>query len=139
MKETKIPIETNLIQQNCFIKIANKSSDEMKPFCHTQYFELQRKTVSNGIVEDLVAVDYPINPESVKSYADSSDYRNDPNGALAKSVKKTNLGDVTQAQEAIKLDTQQAKDIYNKVLSEVKAEIAKQSAVKSTEEVEPNA
>lgn len=122
----KTPVPTNLIKQNCYIKTATMSIDTHSPYVQKKYYELQRKTVANGIIEELVEVDYPISPDTVKSYADSADYRRDPFGAVASATPRKNLGDITEAQKASQIDTEMAKEIYNKVLADVKQKLAEQ-------------
>lgn len=67
------------------------------------YFELQTKEAPNGIVQELVEVEYPITPESVKSFVEETDYKKNPELLQANAGRK-NLGDVTAMQDLQKLD-----------------------------------
>ena len=107
-----------------------------------KYFELHTETVSNGIKQELVEVDYPITQESVNSYADSSDYRNNPVQAVLNGQKKVNLGDITSVQDFINNNPSEALSIYKEVsqkLSELDLEkVARAQAQEKTTEVKAN-
>lgn len=79
-----------------------------------QYIELQEETAQNGIVERYVAVDYPITPESVNSYADSADYRKNPD-VIKNAVHRQNLGDVSEIQKVMSNDMTELRTMYAKM------------------------
>ena len=70
------------------------------------YYELQTIETSNGFVEKLVEVDYPITKEYVASFEQSANYKNDIDGAIANGTNAPNLGDITAYQDALKMDTE---------------------------------
>lgn len=72
------------------------------PKCET-YFELQTKEAPNGLIQELVEVEYPITPESVKSFVEDTDYKKNPELLQANAGRK-NLGDVTSMQDLQKMD-----------------------------------
>lgn len=122
LKNEKKRVVINGYKQNCFFRdipinpllTSNPNSTQDK------YFALERKNLPNGYVEELVEKDYPINPDSLYSYAESADYRNDPNQAIAQAPKRVNLGDVSGVQEFLANDPQRAMTTYRDVLNRVK-------------------
>lgn len=110
-KECRL-IPTNLLPKNCFLSDTVTAKDLHTEYKEKQYFELQRKTVPNGIVEELTQVPYSITPETVKSYADSADYHVDPVGAVMRGGQKKNLGDVSAIQKVMNMDSQEAAAFY---------------------------
>lgn len=79
-----------------------------------QYVELQEETAQNGVVERYVAVDYPITPESVNSYADSADYRKNPD-VIKNAVRRQNLGDVSEVQKVMSNDMTEMRTMFAKM------------------------
>lgn len=65
----------------------------------TVYESLEKVDLPSGYVQTIVEKDYPITRESVTSFADGADYKNDPLQAIANAPQRVNLGDITQAQE----------------------------------------
>lgn len=86
-----------------------------------QYCELQEIPCANGVIENYVAVDYPITPESVNSYADSADYKKNPD-IVMQAVPRQNLGDISEVQKVLANDMSamremlaQSKDVIGKL------------------------
>lgn len=109
------------IRQNCYRRdidplyaCPRKHDDTIKT-----YVSLERKHLPNGFVEQLEVKDYPINSESITSYADGADYRRDPAAAVANAPKRVNLGDITQVQNFLKNEPQQAVRVYRDVLAQL--------------------
>lgn len=107
-------VQSNLLQQDIYIRDCLPAYDKS---CEVskKYFELQCKTVSNGIVQELVECDYPITQESVNSYLDSSEYRNNPVQAILNGSPRQNLGDITEIQDFISNNPAEALSIYKQV------------------------
>lgn len=109
------------IRQNCYRRdidplyaCPRKHDDTIKT-----YVSLERKHLPNGFVEQLEVKDYPINSESITSYADGADYRRDPAAAVANAPKRVNLGDITEVQNFFKSEPQQAVRVYRDVLAQL--------------------
>lgn len=109
------------VMQNCYRRdvdplyaVPKKKDDTVKT-----YLSLERKNLPNGFIEHVEEKDYPINAESVTSYADGADYRRDPAAAVANAPKRVNLGDITQVQDFIKNEPQQAVRVYRDVLAKL--------------------
>lgn len=128
--EEKKPLKIFGNRQNCYIvdgreKAIYASSTEQN---HEQkkYISLERVQTRNGFYEELVAKDYPINSASVTSYADGADYRRDPAAAIANAPKRVNLGDISEAQDFIRSNPQEAAIQYKKILDRVEQYFAAQ-------------
>lgn len=112
MKKECRSVATNLLPKNCFLRDTVTAKDLHTEYKEKTYYELQRKTVSNGIVEELTEVPYSITPQTVKSYANSADYHVDPVGAVMRGGQKKNLGDVSEMQKVMIMDSQEAAALY---------------------------
>lgn len=88
-----------------------------------------KKILPNGYLEVLEKKDYPINADSVSSYADSANYRNDPAQAVANAPKRVNLGDITEAQAFIRDNPQQALREYRDILARLQDVLPQLSAL----------
>lgn len=135
-------IKSNLLMQDLYLRDIVVPKDIHTEYGAPQYFELQQKPLEHGIgiQETLVPVDYPISPENVKSQASGCDYKVDPNAAIARSVSRKNLGDITSMQELLQMDTADAmrlyKDLGDKIIAAQQAKL--DSEVKKVEEGEEN-
>lgn len=123
----KKPVIIGGIRQNCYaLDVRTDISALRFPTNRTikKYYSLEKETLPNGYTESVQEKDYPINSDSVTSYVESSDYRNDPNQAIANAPKRVNLGDITEVQSFVKENPVQATlqyaDILNKVASYMK-------------------
>lgn len=71
--------------------------------------------------EHLAVFDYPITPASVKSAVGSTDYKRDINQTVVDSARvsstRTNLGDITELQRCLALDSSVQKNIHRRVCS----------------------
>lgn len=116
------PVVINGIRQNCYVlgtRTASAGTISSEP--EKKYQTIERVNLPNGYYETVVEKDYPINSESVTSYADGADYRNDPLQAIANAPKRVNLGDVTQLQEFVQTDPQNAVRVFRDVLARLEA------------------
>ena len=107
------------IRQNCYRRDIDVNYKQPSNCDDTirEYQSLERKHLPNGYIEQIEKKDYPINSQSVTSYADGADYRRDPVAAVANAAKRVNLGDITQVQDFLKNDPQQAVRVYRDVLN----------------------
>lgn len=132
-------VKTKLISQNCFMLDNVNVNDINKEVDNggqgiSSYYELQRKPMRNGIVEELVEVDYPITQEKLQSEVDSTDYKKDPFGSSVSAVKKTNIGDITNIQDLLLNDSQTARELYNTLADKFQQEYNKQQSEKENKE-----
>lgn len=111
MKSTKnlgsSRVHSDLLQQNCFVRDVVRKVDLVSSKPLSSYVSLDAVTVSDGI--KLVESDnpYPITPQYVDSFIESSDYRNDLTNAFKSVPSSRNLGDITDLQRASSMDTSQ--------------------------------
>lgn len=97
-------VHSNIIAQDCYIrevtpKVVRKS--EYKP---RKFSSLVEVPDSLGVQFELKEFDYPVTPENVKSYVDSTDYKRDPLAATAGGARGVNLGDITELQRITNSD-----------------------------------
>lgn len=126
----KRPISLCGVRQNCYL-LDTRPSIMMNPRPNrtlVQYNSLERVQESNGFHEEIIKKDYPINSESVTSYVESSDYRNDPSQAIANAPKRVNLGDISQVQDFVKSNPVDATRQYADILEKVAKYFKDQSA-----------
>lgn len=121
--KTARPILINGIPQNIYVQSVENFTtaipNHLRNHTIKTYETLERKKIPNGIVDGIVVKDYPINSESISSYVESSDYRNDPAQAVAKAPKRVNLGDITEVQKFAHENPVQAVGSYADILRKV--------------------
>ena len=143
LEEIKRPILINGIPQNVFALRQKKDfsviPSHLKNTTTKKYNTLERKSLPNGYCEELQRKDYPINSESVSSYVESSDYRNDPAQAIANAPKRVNLGDVSQVQEFVRDNPVQAVGQYADILQKVADYFKAQSKTPAKPQAQPQA
>lgn len=106
------------VRQNIYVgDTVQGICDRVKHTPEKQYPSLERKNLPNGFTESVEIKDYPINSKSVSSYADSADYRNDPNGAIANAPNRVNMGDISQVQEFLANNPHQAVEVFRNVMN----------------------
>lgn len=104
------------VVQNCYKDEALRTP---RPVVHQKtigsYTILEKKELPNGYTVNIEERPYPINSDTVTSYIESSDYRRDPLGFAANSVKRVNLGDISQLQDFMRTNPQEAVRLYKSV------------------------
>lgn len=103
-------VRCNLLEAEVYVRFPVCIIDG-KPI--RQYCELQETPCKNGVVENYVQVDYPVTPESVNSYADSADYKKNPE-VVTKAVSRQNLGDITEIQQVLRNDMTAMRDMLQR-------------------------
>lgn len=128
-------VKVNTVRQNCYVRdIRPVEDDTVKQSLCKKYSVLEKQQLPNGYIEEVIEKDYPITPESVKSYADSADYRNDPMQAIANAPKRVNLGDVTEVQKFIESDPQEAVRVFRDVAKQLEKYSAQKAEKPATEQ-----
>lgn len=105
-------VNCNLLQAEIYARNAQMCLPCVHNYSGKKYNELRNVDVANGIAQVPVEVPYPITPDSVKSYAASADYRNDPATAMAMQPSAPNLGDLTDVQKVLSADMESARELY---------------------------
>lgn len=126
-------VKSNLLLTNCFLRDVIPPKDIHRGNSQHEYYELVRVVKQNGVIEEMRSVPYPHTVESVKSYAEAADYRNDPAAAMYQAAKnpRKNLGDIRDTQKILGMDSETATALY-KHLQEAFAKAAEE--VKQAEE-----
>lgn len=123
-------LECNLIKQNVYVR------DFVAPYdvpveLVSQYPELKREDTQFGFEEKVVVSDYPITPETVNSYAETADYRNNLQEALNSPSRGKGLGDIRDLQDLQNLDT----SVIRERLASLNAVLASKTEVKKETEI----
>lgn len=116
------PVRVGTFRQNCY-RVDSRDGIRKHPrpnVTKETYISQEKVLLPNGFVEELVEKTYPINSDSVSSYAEGADYRNDPAQAIANASQRVNLGDITAAQEFLKNPQNNAK-MFNEIKSKLEA------------------
>ena len=95
------------MEGNCFLRDTLPPKDIHRGNPEHKYYELVREVKQEGVIETMREMPYPHTVESVKSYAEAADYRNDPASAMYQAAKnpRKNLGDIRETQGILKLDS----------------------------------
>lgn len=113
---SKRPVPTSLLQQNCYLLDATVSSSvSASTAAKKTYTSLDEVTDVTGVKLVQTENDYPITPEYVDSFSESSDYRNDVVGAISSAPKRRNLGDITEFQNVASMDMESARALYKQL------------------------
>lgn len=133
MKNNKVV--SNLLQQNCYVRDVIRADDLRSSDVRSKFSSIDEVVTSKGVELKRVVLDYPITPQYVQSFVDSSDYRRDPLQAISNAPKRSNLGDISDIQ---KIDISSIKDLLSELNSKIdKAVIASKSTV-HVDEVDAN-
>lgn len=114
-------VHSNIISQDCYIreitpKVVLKS--EYKP---RKFASLVEIPDTLGIRFELKEFDYPVTPESVKSYVDCTDYKRDPAAAVGLPSRGVNLGDMTMLQRITSSDVSAVRSTLERLQAAAKA------------------
>lgn len=116
------PVRVGTFRQNCY-RLDSREGIRKHPrpnVTKETYISQEKVMLPNGYAEELVEKTYPINSESVSSFAEGADYRNDPAQAIAQASQRVNLGDITEAQDFLKNPQNNAK-MFKEVKSKLEA------------------
>lgn len=111
-------VQSNLLQQNCFVRDSRLGKDLLCSSSPESFLSIDEVVTSKGVELKESVNPYPITPQYVDSFVESSDYRKDPFAAIAAGTQKQNLGDISDVQKLVAMDYEQARELYSK-LSEV--------------------
>lgn len=132
-------VESNLLQQNCYVRdvvrAVDLNTDSSK---NISYYSLDEIQEDDGIKFKKNLYDYPITPDYVKSFADSSDYRRDPANAVANGVNKVNIPDCASIQKIMNMDSVSLSALYSQLQSKFSSASASVSSKSSDSEGNSN-
>lgn len=107
-------VQSNLLQQNCFVRDVTRKVDlgDTPKSSEGSYVSLDEVTTSTGVEIRRTVEPYPITPQYVSSFAESSDYRKDPFSAITNGIRRKNLGDIVDVQRVAGMDMSSAQELY---------------------------
>lgn len=120
------------LRQNCYALDTRTVIEDSSIKQPKYYSSLEKKQLPNGVVYNLEQVEYPITSESVTSYVESSDYHRDPLAAIANAPKRVNLGDITEVQDFIQKNPQDALRVYRQVGEQLQKYFETQTQAQNT-------
>ena len=94
--------------QDCYVLPVVPPYDKRTQY-HPKSYKVYAKVRDerNRRVGKVVEREYPVTPESVKSFRDIADYHADPAAAVASAPSRKNLGDVRDMQSIARMDDTQ--------------------------------
>lgn len=98
-------VKSNLLLQDVFLRDTLPARDLKRGNKCSSYVSVVESVDNFGVHMKDVVEDYPITPETVKSYADSCNYRSDLHASISAKPRGVNLGDVTAIQGLSGMDT----------------------------------
>lgn len=126
-------VQSNLLQQNCFVRDVVRTTDLSVSSSPESFLSIDEVVTSKGVELKETDNPYPITPQYVKSFADSVDYHKDLLGAISSGERRSNLGDITDIQKIVSMDSEQARALYNQ-LSAVFAQKPVEKSVETSAE-----
>lgn len=109
-------VQSNLLQQNCFVRDVTTKSALSLSSSFDSFVSLDEVITSKGVELKKTENPYPITPQYVQSFVASSDYRNDPLGSSLR-PSSSNLGDITDVQKILSMDSSSVSSLYNDLKS----------------------
>lgn len=117
-KNNPVPLQTNLISQNCFIRDIAPVVD-LKTDYPEEFYESMEEVVDtdNPSLSHVRKVyPYEITPEYVNSFAESSDFRKDPVSAIVNAPQgRQNLSDIRDYQKVSDMDDTSARNLFEEL------------------------
>ncbi|UPW41620.1 hypothetical protein [Peromfec virus RodF8_38] len=108
-------VQSNLIQQNCYIRDCSPAVSVQSPRSGSTFTTLDEVSDEKGIHFEESQVPYPITPQYVNSFVDSSDYRKDPAQAISNGSNRHNLGDVSAIQHIMSMSDGDVRALYEQL------------------------
>lgn len=105
-------LSSNLLKQNCYIRSTVDECDKCTDYSEKSFVTIDEVVTSNGVHIVENSIPYPITPQYVNSFVDSSDYRRDPVNAVLNAPRRQNLGDITGIQDICGFDFISAQKLY---------------------------
>ncbi|UPW40990.1 hypothetical protein [Sigmofec virus UA08Rod_5838] len=108
-------VQSNLLQQNCYIRDVSRSVDLKTSVSDLVYESLDEVRSDNGVSFEKKEYPYHITPQYVNSFVESSDYRRDPISAINNGVSRQNLGDISAMQEVLNMDASSQRVLFEQL------------------------
>lgn len=114
-------VHCNIISQDCYIRDVTPKLVHKTEYKPRKFSSLVEVPDTLGIRYELKEFDYPVTPESVKSYVDSTDYKRDPSAAVGLPARGVNLGDMTTLQRVTNCDLSAVRSVLERLQAAAKA------------------
>lgn len=116
-------VKFNLIQQNVYVREnASEVVEDKQNYGVKTYESIDEVVTSDGVELRRTVQEYPITPESVNSYIESSNYKNNIEQALNASPRGQNIGDVAALQDIIASNPQAVADFFKQAVDKMNAQ-----------------
>lgn len=126
-------LQMNLIQQDVFVRVISPVYDQKNDYAIESYVSQDEIIEDDGIRVKSTVQEYPITPQSVNSYADGTNYRNDLSAALSRSAPGRNIGDVSAMQELLSKGPEEVKAFFVSAYEKIAASKAENSVASKAE------
>lgn len=118
-------VYSNVLQQNCFVRQIAPLFDKKSKFIDSDFWQLDREVTPDGYREKLVKYPHKVTPDSVNSYADSTNYRIDTENFVLGSGRNYQSADVRAIQDIASMDSEQARVYLDELQSRINAALEK--------------
>lgn len=110
-------VQSNLLQQNCFVRDVTRRNDFVQSSSPETFVSIDEVVTKDGVKLVEKEYPYPITPQYVNSFVDSSDYRKDPFSAINNGNNRVNLGDIRDLQDVASMDMEHARSLYSQLVA----------------------
>lgn len=117
----KSKVKMHLIEQNVFVLAHSPKRVCKKDFLQDKYVSQDEVTEQDGVRVKRTEQDYPYTPETLNSYADGTNYRNDLNAAVSASAPGRNVGDISAIQELLTKSPEEIAAFFTSAVEKIKA------------------
>lgn len=122
-------VKFNLIQQNIYVREnAEQVVEDKQDYAVHSYESLDEVVTEKGVELVRSTQEYPITPESVNSFIEASNYKNNLEQALQASPRGQNIGDVAELQDILSRNPQAIADFFKSAVEKVNASKAEAAA-----------
>lgn len=122
-------VKFNLIQQNIYVREnAEQVVEDKQDYAVDSYESLDEVVTEKGVELVRSTQEYPITPESVNSFIEASNYKNNLEQALQSSPRGQNIGDVAELQDILSRNPQAIADFFKQAVEKVNASKAEAAA-----------
>lgn len=127
-------VPMHVIKQNVYARVQVPMFDEKKDFLQDTYVSQDEVIVPGGVEVRRTVQPYEITPETVNSFSDGTNYRNDLAAAVSRPAPGQNIGDVSALTELLTKSPEEIRSILSRFSDMIKQ--AQSSAVEQPKPVE---
>lgn len=138
----KKKLHCNLLQQDVYCRDVIVYKKDLKDDYAIKSYLSQDRVVEDHCVKDKISVqEYPITPETVNSYQDSTNYKLDVNAAVAAPSRGKNLGDVSSVQHLLQMSPEDLHSFFVTIQDKInsyKKSVSADTKISTISEVNTN-